>query len=113
VVRDRLVWHVWHDEALVVVSGDQGQLLAGVGDAARVTVTMRSKDGRTRLVTWTGDVERVDPDDPRWEGHAAALLAVRLNLLDPRDTLERWRSAGVVVRVTPSAVRSAQELPRR
>jgi hypothetical protein len=102
--RDRLVWHVWHDDALVVLSGDDGQQLAGLDalpDGSRVEVTMRSKDTGGRLVTWSGSAEIVAPQDERWEGHAGALLGVRLNLRDPVAALARWRESCTVLRVTP------------
>lgn len=103
-VHDRLVWHVWHDGALVVLSGDPGQRLTELhrlGPEARVGVTMRSKDTGGRLVTWTGRAEVVAPEDERWEQHAAALLGVRLNLLDPAAALRTWRESCTVLRVTP------------
>jgi hypothetical protein len=101
--RPRLVWHVWHDGALVVVSGDEGQLLTGVASACQVDVAMRSKDTGGLLVTWTAEVEPVAPGSDRWEEHAHALLAVRLNLRDPAETLEAWRREAAILRLTPVA----------
>jgi hypothetical protein len=99
--RERLVWHVWHDDALVVLSGDTGQVLDGIGAVERVDVTLRSKDTGSRLLTWTGKVARVEPGTAGWDAHAAALLGVRLNLADPQGTLERWRTDATVVRISP------------
>ena len=96
--QPRLVWHAWYDDALVVLSGDD-QPLPGLDGT--VQVTMRSKDTGGRLVTWTGSVEVVDPAADAWDGNAAALLAVRLNLVDPAATLASWRSDATVVRITP------------
>jgi hypothetical protein len=98
---ERLVWHAWYDDALVVLSGDAGQVLDGIGEVDRAEVTLRAKDGGTRLVTWTGEVTRVDPVSEEWEGHAGALLGVRLNLADPQEALERWRTDATVVRISP------------
>lgn len=100
VVPPRLVWHVWHDEAVVVLHGDE-QRLPGFEEAERVTVTMRGKDTRSRLVTWSSVPERVLPGSDRWDGHAAALLGVRLNLPDPAATLESWRVGATIVRLRP------------
>ena len=98
----RLVWHVWYDDALVVLSGDDGQQLTGLGDSATAEVTMRSKDTGGRLVVWSGDVEVVDPEDESWDGLAAALVGVRLNLPDPAAAVEEWRARGTIVRLRPS-----------
>jgi hypothetical protein len=99
-VRDRLVWHAWYDEAVLVVA-DEDQPLPGIGEATSASLTFRSKESRARLVAATVDVARVDPGDSTWEPAAAALLAVRLNLPDPTATAEHWRSAAVIVRLTP------------
>jgi hypothetical protein len=96
--RPRLVWHVWYADALVVLA-DRDSALAGT-----VEVVMRSKDARSRLVTWHGVAQTVLPGDQRWEGHAGALLGVRLNLVDPEAARARWRdptSGSAIVRITP------------
>ena len=98
----RLVWHAWYDDALVVLSGDEGQELPGLDVAGSVEVTMRSKDTGARLVAWTGAVTVVLPEDESWEPHAAALLAVRLNLPDPAAAVVGWRTAGTIVRIAPA-----------
>ena len=97
----RLVWHAWYDGALVVLSGED-QRLPGLDSATTAEVVMRSKDTGARLLGWTGTVEVVDPDDERWEAHAAALLAVRLNLPDPAAALDAWRADATVVRIVPA-----------
>ena len=108
VVADRLVWHIWHDGAVVVLAGDTGQPLVGLTRATEVEVTMRSKDTRARLVTWTAYVEVVEPGTERWEAHATALAAERLNLADPVAAVESWRagpgSGWSVVRLNPPPV---------
>jgi hypothetical protein len=112
-VRDRLVWHVWHDEALVVLSGaDQDgsatgagavpeQVLPGLDRATTAEVTLRSRDTGGLLVTWLGTVAVVRSGTDRWEEHAAALLGVRLNLPDPAATRRAWAERGTIVRVSP------------
>jgi hypothetical protein len=102
---ERLVWHVWHDEAVVVLLGEPGQVLGGVdqlapaGPVEHASVTVRSKDTGGRLLTWVGPVEIVAPGTARWEEHAAALLGVRLNLAAPAAALEEWRSERTILRV--------------
>ena len=98
----RLAWHAWYDDVLLVVSGDEGQVLDGLGSAGTVEVTLRSKDTGGRLVGWTGTVTVVDTDDEQWDAHAAALLAVRLNLPDPAAALARWRTDATIVRIAPA-----------
>jgi hypothetical protein len=107
--RPRLVWHVWYDDALVVLSGDGDQVLTGIATSGDVEVTMRSKDTGGRLVTWTGSVRVVDPHDESWDGHAAALLGVRLNLPDPDAAREAWRSTGTIVRIHPVVATGEQD----
>ena len=97
----RLVWHAWYDGALLVLSGED-QRLPGVGSATTAEGVMRSKDTGARLLGCMGTVEVVDPDDERWEAHAAALLAVRLNLPDPAAALDAWRADATVVRIVPA-----------
>jgi hypothetical protein len=105
----RLVWHVWYDDALVVLSGDDGQVLPGLGESGTVEVTMRSKDTGGRLVTWSGSVEVVAPEDVSWDPSAAALLGVRLNVADPAAALAAWRSTGTIVRIVPSVATGEQQ----
>jgi hypothetical protein len=103
VVTDRLVWHVWHDGAVVVLAGDTGQPLEGLSKAAEAQVTLRSKDTRQRLVTWPASVQVVEPGTAEWDDHAAALAAARLNLPDPGAAVESWRADPrcSVVRLNP------------
>ena len=108
-VRDRLVWHVWHEGALVVVSGPAGNSLPGIERAGSVDgtvdgtvdVTLRSRDTGGRLVTWQATVHVVESGTEEWEGHAAALLGVRLNLPDPAETRRAWAARGTIVRLGP------------
>lgn len=102
VVADRLVWHAWHDGAVVVLAGDAGQRLEGLAEASSAAVTMRSKDTGTRLVTFPARVEVVDPATAEWDAHAAALVAARLNLPDSAAAVESWRRHCAVVRLPPS-----------
>ncbi|WP_148572702.1 hypothetical protein [Nocardioides caldifontis] len=101
-VRDRLVWHLWHDDALVVVDGDDHQELPGLADTTEVRVTLRSKEARTALVSCTAHPDVVPPGTPAWDEHASALLAVRLNLADPAATRDAWAREARLVRLTPA-----------
>jgi hypothetical protein len=102
VLRDRLVWHAWHEDALLVLSDDDEQVLPGIETADLVEVSLRSKDTGGRLVTWSAPPVVLSPSAPAWEDHARALLAVRLNLPDPGATLDTWRHGATLVRLAPS-----------
>jgi len=95
----RLVWHTWYDGALLALS-DTEQPLGPVVAAGRVEVVMRARTGDVRGLTWTGQVEVVVADDPRWAAHASALLTARLNLPDRDAALEGWRRTAQVLRIT-------------
>jgi len=101
-VRDRLVWHLWHDDALLVVDGDEQQRLPGLASADEATVTLRAKDARTALVTVPVRPTLVAPGTPAWDDAVAALLAVRLNLRDAAATRTAWAGSADVVRLTPA-----------
>jgi hypothetical protein len=95
------VWHVWLDDAMYVVSGGTEQPLPRLEDAT-VTVTLRSRDGGGRLVTWPAAVSRLTRDDPDWVSITTALVAARLNLPDPATAAEGWASGSVVHRLQPA-----------
>lgn len=96
----RMVWHTWADDALCVVSGGDEQPLLEVDDGSGVEVVLRSRDTGGRLITWPGRVSVVRPSDAGWEPVTAALVAARLNLLDPDRAPQRWAAASVVHRIT-------------
>jgi len=100
--RDHAVWHVWHDEALCLVSGGDEQPLPDLPDGALVEVVMRSKDTGGRVLTWVGRVSVVLPEEEGWAGTTAALVGGRLNLRHPGTAAERWAAASVVRRITPT-----------
>jgi mutator protein MutT len=76
-----VAWHLWRDPpgAAYVVTGPGEQPLPGLAGAARVTVTVPSKESRGALVTWTAAVTRVDPGSAEWDEVIGPLRAARLN----------------------------------
>jgi 8-oxo-dGTP diphosphatase len=74
-------WHIWRDPpgAAYLVTGPGEQPLPGLAGSGRVTVTVPSKDTGGALVTWTGDVHRVEPRSAEWDAAFGALAAARLN----------------------------------
>ncbi|HEX6515527.1 MAG TPA: hypothetical protein VF049_08120 [Nocardioidaceae bacterium] len=100
--RSHAAWHVWLDDAMVLVSGGDEQPLPGIEDAERVEVTMRSKENGGRLLTWVGTVSVVRPDDDLWDPVTAALVSDRLNLDDLSTAADEWAQSSVVTRVLPT-----------
>ena len=96
------VWHVWHEDALCLVSGGDEQPLPEIDDGALVEVVMRSKDTGGRMLTWVGRADVVRPEDEGWEPVTAALVAGRLNLADTATAAGRWAATSVVRRVVPT-----------
>jgi hypothetical protein len=100
--RPRPAWHVWHDDALLLVSGGDEQHLPGIDRADRVEVTMRSADNGGRLLTWVGAVTTVPPDGAEWAAATAALAAARLSIRSLTETPEEWKTTSTVTRVVPT-----------
>ena len=95
-------WHVWHDDALCLISGGDEQRLPPLEDGGLVEVLMRSKDTGGRVLTWVGRVSVVRPEDPAWARTTAALVAGRLNLRDLTTAADRWARESVVHRIVPT-----------
>ena len=74
-------WHLWRDPpgAAYLVTGPGEQPLPGLAGAARVAVTVPSKDSGGALVTWTASVGQVEPGSPEWDEVIGPLRAARLN----------------------------------
>jgi hypothetical protein len=100
--RDLAAWHVWHEGAVYVVSGGGEQPLPGLVDAARVRVTLRSKDNGARLVAFDAGVEVVDQASPSAAGALALLAKEWLNAVGAAGLLARWATDSTVVRLAPA-----------
>ncbi len=101
-------WHVWHDGAVLVVSGPGEQDLPElVGD---LELMLRSKDSGARLLSLPARAERLAPDDERWPDAAEALAGSRLNSHHlPAELPGHWREVGAqVTRVVPAGAPSEQ-----
>lgn len=97
--RDRAAWHVWVDGRAYVVGGGEEQDLPEL--SGPVTVVLRSKETRARLVRLTATAERVHPGDPDWGPATEALKGARLNAADTATLVDRWAVSSVVTRLTP------------
>jgi hypothetical protein len=96
------VWLLWHDGSAYVLSGPGEQPCEGLADSGRATVTVRSKDKGSRLVSWVAEVTRVPPDSEAWAEIVPLLQAKRLNLVDAEAAVRRWAAECVVHRLTPT-----------
>lgn len=99
----RLVWHLWHEDALWLVTGGLEQELPGADTATTASVTLRSKATQNdRLVTWTAEVERVQPGSATWDAVVPLLHDKRLNAPDGDAQPLRWGRESTVLRLRPS-----------
>lgn len=93
-------WHEWLDGTAYVVSGPGEQTLPWL--PAEVELVLRSKDTGGRLVRVRATVERITPEDARWEPATAALKAARLNS-PAGDVVQRWAETATVTALRPFA----------
>jgi hypothetical protein len=99
---EHAAWHVWHQDALLLIAGGTEQPLPSISEAASVEVTMRSKENGGRLVTWVGVPSRVLPASPEWEAAAAALASARISIPSLSETPKVWATESVVTRIVPT-----------
>lgn len=99
---EHAVWHVWHEDALLLVSEGTEQPLPFITDAEWVEVTMRSKENGGRLVTWVGIPKRVLPTAEGWEAAAAALASARISIPSLSETPKLWANTSVITRIEPN-----------
>lgn len=93
-------WHVWHSDAVLVVSGPGEQPLPElVGD---VEVVVPSADSGARLVAFLASARTLDPATPEWAEAAQALAAARLNAPDAAGLAERWAGTATLTRLEVS-----------
>ena len=97
--RHHLVWHVWHDDAIAVVTGDGEQSLPPLGET--VEIVARSKETAARVVTFLARVSTLSPGTQRWDEAVQTLAAARLNHSDGDEQLGRWKTACTVWLLRP------------
>jgi hypothetical protein len=96
------VWLLWHEGAAYVLSGPGEQPCDGLEPGGPATVTVRSKDKGSRLVTWVADVSRLEPGGDAWTAIVPLLMGKRLNLVDGEAAAARWARDCLVHRLTPT-----------
>lgn len=100
--RPVAAWHVWHDDALCVLSGPGEQTLPEL--AGPVEVMARGKETPARLVTFEAHAATLPPGSAAWLEATAELAAHRLNEPDPAGARARWASSGTVTLLRPVAL---------
>lgn len=103
------LWHVWHDDAVTVVTGGREQPDPGLVAGGTVQLILRSKENGARQLRVTAVVERLDPSMDAWQEAVAVLHPKRLNAPDGEEQPNRWREDSIVWRLRPTA--EAEEQP--
>ena len=95
-----LLWHVWHDGALWLVTGGAEQNPGPAEDGASVQVVLRSKASRSgRAAQWTTRAEAVHPGDARYAPAVAALHGARQSAPDGTEQPARWARESTLYRL--------------
>jgi hypothetical protein len=102
----RPAWHVWHDGAVWLLvaraPGSPEQSVPGLLTAARVRVTVRSRDKGGRLVTYDATTRSLEPGSAEWAELLPPLLDGRLNVPDGvAAARDRWARECALVRLEP------------
>ena len=99
--HSQAVWYVLEDGKVYVLAGETEQQVPGLAEAEDVTLSVRSKETRSRIAQVPATVSRVPSDDERFASIGAKALSERLNLRDGERALERWRSHCTLYELTP------------
>ncbi|MCU1588309.1 MAG: hypothetical protein JWN31_1802 [Frankiales bacterium] len=100
----KVVWHVWHDDAIHVVCGglEQALPLAGTAETARVVLRGRASAGDP-AIECIAVVTRVLPGTEAWSSVVPVLHEKRLNPPDGEAQPDRWARESLVLRLDPVA----------
>ncbi|MET7638319.1 hypothetical protein [Streptomyces sp. NPDC005438] len=100
----RSLWHLWHEDAVLLVGGPGEQPLDGLEltDGGTAEVSVRSKDKGGRLVVWPATVRELAPDTEEWREAVEQLRGKRLNAPDAERLPERWARECRVLRLQPA-----------
>jgi len=97
--RPQAAWHVWHDDAICLLSGAGEQSLPTL--AGEVEVIARSKEAQARLVAFVAHAYPLTAGSVAWREAAAELAAHRLNGIDSAAAADRWAGGAVVTMLRP------------
>ena len=96
------VWLLWHEGSAYVLSGPGEQPCQGLEPGGSATVTVRSKDKGSRLVSWEASVTSLTPGSEDWETIVPLLMGKRLNLVDGEAAAARWARECLFHRLSPT-----------
>jgi hypothetical protein len=100
----RPAWYVQQGSSLFVVKGGDGeQQLPGLEQAAKVTITVKSKDVKATLGELRADVRVVEAGSEEFDRIAGLGVGSRLNLKDGEAALQRWKDTCTIVELSPTA----------
>lgn len=96
------VWFLAEGDKVYLLHGPGEQHVPGLGQTETVRLNARGKDTRSLVSDVVCEVERVSPDDERWDAVTQKALTRRLNLSDFGDeTISRWREHCELLELTP------------
>lgn len=97
----RPAWFAYVEPHVHLVTGPGEQELLPLEDEA--VLILRAKDTRHRTLVVPARVERLTPEDDRWEPATTALAKARLNAPElPAAMPERWARSATVLALTPA-----------
>ncbi|HEX9888807.1 MAG TPA: hypothetical protein VGA69_04975 [Nitriliruptorales bacterium] len=98
----RGTWYVFDAGRIYVIFGGPGeQELPNLADCDQVEVHIKAKDVMATIATVTAGVEVVLNDSDEFARIATAALGERLNSLDGRGAVDRWRETCKMVKLSP------------
>jgi hypothetical protein len=102
--RHHLAWHVWHNDAVHVISGVGEQRLPML--IGTVEVAAAAKGSTARTLTYLARAESLTPGSEEWQAAADAIAAKRLNAVEsPAEASvqrERWATECLITRLVPT-----------
>lgn len=97
----RAAWFAYVEPHVYLVTGGGEQELPPLTDHA--VLILRAKDTRHRLLVLPAGVQRLSPQDDRWDSATAALAKARLNAPAlPSQMPARWAESATVLALTPA-----------
>ena len=101
--QPRIAWHVWHDDAALVIHGGSEQQLPGLDQLQRVEFCVRSSHSGALLVRGIASAHTLSASDPGWAAAAAALHAHRQSPTDGGLQPSRWAAQCTLTCLVPLA----------
>lgn len=97
----RPAWYVQQGTTLFVIKGEGEQQLPNIEQVDEVELTVKSKDINASIAVVKAKTRVVRNDSDEFDRIATIGLGTRLNLPDGQGALDRWRSGGTMIELTP------------